>query len=497
MKNFYKRIITFLLLALTVVTFFPEEVYAGQISDTYTYNSKDEAVPSQNIYQVKQFLINFGEEYGHLNQPQDIFVDNNDHIYILDSGNRRVLILDDTYKVIKEITEFTDNGETITLGKGASGIFFREDNQALYIADTKNDRILVSDLDGEVIRIYEKPVSVLLDPNMAYAPVKVVVDDMGFMYVISQRVNTGAIMVDEDNNFWGFYGTNEIKQTAEVILEYTWRKFLTEKQKEDLVVSFQPVQFNNLFWSDDSFMYVVSPENEQLKASVSKLNTIGKTIFPEEAVFGVRTKSLEEEAVNFIDITVDDDNFFTIIDQKSGKLYHYDEECNLIAAFGGLGYQKGRFTMPVALETNSKKDLLILDSAKATVTIMEKTDYGRLIAEALVLHNQGLYVEAIEKWEEVILMNANYIQAYGGMGKAFMQLEKYEQALEYFEIAGDQENYSKAKTKIREVWIRDNFVFIGAFVVAVVAGILFFDTLKKYITSLYRFCTDRKVGMRK
>ena len=57
---------------------------------------------------------------------------------------------DENYKCIKELVEFKYNEEVLTLAEGAEGLYFRESNQLLYIADTENNRILVSDLEGNV-----------------------------------------------------------------------------------------------------------------------------------------------------------------------------------------------------------------------------------------------------------------------------------------------------------------------------------------------------------
>lgn len=487
--KYMKKLIVFLVIVVLSAGICSNNAHAYQIDKAYTYNKQGDTVASPNVYQVKQIIDGAIEEFGRLSNPEDIYVDDQDYIYILDSGNCRVVILDNEYNYVKELKEFSYKGEPTTLASGASGIFFREATQSLYIADTKNDRILMSDLDGEISRIYDKPVSSLLDETITYKPKKLVVDNMGTLYVVSENVNTGAIMVDEENNFLGFYGTNEIKQTAKVIVEYMWRRFLTEEQQRFLVQSFQPVQFNNIFWSSNRFIYAVSPENEELETSVSRLNVQGENTFPSDAVFGIQgDESLDslKTQTSFVDITVNDDKFFTVIDTISGKLYYYDEECNLIAAFGGKGYQKGLFTQPSALETNSMRDLMVLDKVKGTITVMEQSYYGTLISDASSLHNQGLYLEALEKWEEVLLMNANCHLAYTGLGKAYMNLEDYHSALYYFELAGDQENYSKAKGEIREEWLHENFVLLAVMLVIIVVAILLFDQVKKCLVVGYR-----------
>ena len=242
-----RRIGSLLLALVLVLTSSALAVSAAQPDRTYTYE-ENKPVPATNAYQVKIIIDESVMGTKALKNPRDIFVDNEDRVFILDAGNARVLVLDKNYRCIKELSQFIYKDEVLTLSEGAQGLFFRETNQMLYIADTDNDRILVSDLEGNVSRVYTKPVGELLDPTLAYNPKKIIVDNMGIMYVTSGNVNTGALMVDSANNFLGFYGTNKLKMTAAMQMEFFWRSILSADANAQSGVTFQPVEFNNLFW---------------------------------------------------------------------------------------------------------------------------------------------------------------------------------------------------------------------------------------------------------
>lgn len=137
---------------------------------------------------------------------QDLFVDSDGNLYLLDSGNARVLLLDQSFAFVKELSAFRWQGEELTLSPGAEGIFYQEATGLLYIADTASDRIVVSDLEGTVRDVYEKPVSSLLEEGVPFAPKKLIVDNTGMLYVLSKNVNTGALLIDQDHRFLGFYG---------------------------------------------------------------------------------------------------------------------------------------------------------------------------------------------------------------------------------------------------------------------------------------------------
>ena len=137
-----KKKVLSLILALTIVLCLPWQVIqvsAYQPDKAFIYDSDDietnKAVPSTNAYRVE--LIASEQVMGctRMNAPTSLFVDDAGRIFVLDSGNCRVLVLDETFRCIKELSEFTYKGEVLTLAKGAQDIFFRESNQKLYIAD--------------------------------------------------------------------------------------------------------------------------------------------------------------------------------------------------------------------------------------------------------------------------------------------------------------------------------------------------------------------------
>ena len=438
----------------------PVQAQAIQPDTAYTYNNDNEAVPSTNAFQVKVILDGDSLACGGFSGGQDIFVDSEDQVYLLDSGKRRVIWFDENYELVKVIDTFTWNGEPYTLANGALGIFFHEPSKSLYIADTQNNRIIVCDRDGVISKVYEKPESKLLDNGLPYAPRKIIVDNMGIMYVLSQNINTGALLIDKNNNFLTFYGVNEIKETTKVVLEYKLRRFMTEEQRSQSENSFQPTELTNLYWTSDRFVYAVSPVSETIETPVVKLNAVGDNVLTGDYYADLSVNEglkTPKSTPIFADITADSEGVFTILDTKSGKLYQYDSSCNLLAIFGGLGTQQGLFSSPTAIECNSRNEILVLDSSKNTITVMEQTYYGQKIREALFLYNDGQYEAALEPWFEVLRMNANYSMAYVGIGKAYMSMEDYAQAKYYFRLADDKENFALAKEALREVTMRKHF----------------------------------------
>ncbi len=486
-----KKIITSGLLAVLILIGSSMPTAALQPDRAYNYTTDNQPVASPNLYEVEKVIYGNHLGCGDFKEPRDFFVDKNNHLYILDSENARIVILDEKYQLIKTLDTFnTANGEVHTISYGAEGLFYQESTGLLYVADTYNDRLLISDLDGNIRHLYTMPQTDLIEAYVSYQPSKVIVDNNGNIYVLSKNINTGAVMTDSNNNFIGFYGTNKIKASFTVQMEKMWRKLLGDQDNESADYSFQPVQYNNLFWGSDRFIYAVSTKNEYLTSEVSKLNAVGDSVLSSSAVFGDPNLGSEEFST-IVDIAVSENGLFTILDQYNCKLYTYDSDSNLLGAFGAPGEQEGLFEIPTAISYNMEGDLLVLDAEKGNITVFSPTYYQTRVEEAITLFHDGLYEESIEPWNDVLRMNVNFRLAYVGIGKANMMLGDYETAMENFKLGNNSAYYSDAQKELRDMSLKENFSIIAVIVAILAIALMFIDKLIPLFKKIFKF---RKKG---
>lgn len=455
-KNF-KTIKCCLLLAIAIMFSFNTALAEAPYL-SYTYDSWDRPVETSIPYTVE------GVYYGHdfsdqkLNNPRDLFVDSKDNIYILDAGNNRVLVLDSAFNLKRQLRPY-DMDKNEMQFTDAGSIFVNDRGQIL-ITDSGAQLVYIFSRDLVLEGQIGSPDSGLLPPDFYYRPVNVLQDSGGITYVISEGCYSGALQFDTDYSFLGFYGSERIVATGEVIADYFWKQILSSKQSEGLK-RIVPVEFTSFDIDEQDFIYTIRRGQDTVSGEVRKLNALGQNILP-DAVFGdIGLDKL------LLDICVDDQGFISIIDGKSGRLFQYDQEGNLLYVFGGQGSQAGTFKSPTAIATIGGR-LMVLDKDNASITVFKPTDFALNIRKALLLHHDGKYSEAMEPWNFVLDRDVNYRLANIGIGKAYEGLEDYKSAMYHYRLGHEKDRYSGAFGKYRTSLIRDNFLLFFLAVIAIV-----------------------------
>ena len=463
------------LLSILILLMVPMTAYAEDTSYTYIYDYWGDVQDGPDLYSVcKVFTSSDLKLDVKMKNPQSIYC-YHDYIYICDSGNNRIIELKrvgtENMEVLRTIDSF-QGGTGPTTFSNPTDIAISEEGE-FFIADQGNQRIVKLDKDLNYMMEFVKPVDNTLDPELACQPKKLVIDTAGRVYCIATGINKGLVKYENDGTFSGFIGATPVDFDW---TDYVWKKLATQAQRARME-SFVPTEYDNLYMDKEGFIYVVTgaPEDADLKTgeadAVRKLNLMGNDILVRNGEWNIIGDLYMGNAGGYdghsylADVTVLDNDIYVCLDKNRGRVFGYDDQGNMVFAFGGAGNMDGYFRGPVSIE-HSGYDLMILDPLDGAVTLMIPTEYGKLVYQAIDQFDQGDYTASGESWEQVIKYNGNYDLAYIGIGRSLLRQERYREAMDYFELKYDDENYSKAYKQYRKEWVEEHIVVIVIVILA-------------------------------
>jgi len=484
-----KKISSILLLALAAVMLFGAiPTSASEPYDTYTYSIDGEPLSSPTAYRAENVIdaldmkIDRVSSVTGLSAANDVVSDDDANIYIADTGNNRIVVLDKYYSAKAEIKTYTDEyGATQTLNH-PKGVFVATDinsvtsekTRYVYVCDTDNYRIVVfkEAADGSFVheRTIEKPETPLLTTD-AFKPSAIAVDLYGRIFVVSQACYEGVIVMSSEGDFTGFIGVQSVTYS---LIDMIWRRFQTAEQRATATKNLAD-PYNNITVDEDGFVYVTtSPDSLDGKSQqyssitsksastspVKKLNSAGKEIMKRNGFFDpggeVDVRGGEEVSV-IIDVAVGKEGSWTLLDKSRSRTFTYDQNGNLLFAFGDTGEQAGNISNGKAVSMayqniDGTYYLLILDNdtSGCRITIYTPTPYYDTIISALKNHNDHNYSESIFYWQDVLTQNNNFDLAYIGIGKALFNQGKYEEAQAMLKSAYETDYHDKAFAEIRK-----------------------------------------------
>ena len=489
-------------------------VSAGAPYQTYTYSINGTALHSPDAYtpakSIDSAYMGLDDEavlkkyYSGLDatalaakktisNPSDIEVDDELNVYIADTDNNRIVVLDRYYKLKFIIETFTNDQGVPDKLAAPQGVFITSDKVVgtehregrIFVCDTNNNRILTFDREGNFLSVIPQPESELFDEGAVYKPVAVAVDQYDRLYVVSSTTYQGIIVMTDEGDFTGFVGAQKVVISA---WDTIWRRFQTDEQRE-LSQTYVSTEFNNIALFGD-FIYVTTSSIDENKvqsaitgkstsgdyAPVKMLNAAGTEImrrngfYPpsgevdmtkvkvSDTIFGVST---------IVDVAPGPEKTWSIIDQKRSKVFTYDYDGNLLFAFGDTGRQLGNISSKgLAGVVYQGDNMLLLDRTAKSFTVYERTEYGDILINALRNQNERRYDKAIDDWMEILKRNSNFDAAYIGIGNALYRSNQLEEALEYYKSAYDTANYSVAYKDLRKEWLSKFILLIPVGVVA-------------------------------
>jgi sugar lactone lactonase YvrE len=458
LKNRFKRIIKSVLplvLAGMVMGTNAITAIADAPYKTYTVDGYGSITETQTAYLPYETITKIGEET--LVTPTDFCLVNDEFIYILDSGNKRVVVSDLNSELV------TTFGEGTLVGP--KGIYVTSD-RITYVADRDAGAIFVFDKEGQLTQTYTKPKEAMYGETLDFLPLKVVVNKSGTIYAVCESNTNGIVQISpvEGGTFLGYFGTNATKAG---IWNIIWRALLTDAQRAKMQSNI-PSTPDNMAIDDKGVIYTITrgEKNDTLK----RLNIAGVNM----------TKTSDYPDIPVAVASGNHDNAFVVT--QTGFIYEYNNEGDLLFMFGGSDDGKQRIglsTKAEAIQIGLDDKIYVLDSEKAQIQVFEPTEFTAYLHNALYLFSKGRYEESKEPLNKVLEMNNLFTYANMAMGKALYKEGDYKGALEYARIAKDKESYSDAFWEIRNVWLKKNLTWIAIVILVIVACVTVVKLLDK------------------
>lgn len=444
-------------------------------SYVYDFDQEKVKVPAPYIYER---IIDFKEMgIGGLSAPEDMYISDDGNIYLLDSGNKRIVVIDKNFNLVKIIDGFINNGKEDGFN-GPEGIFVTEDNH-IYVADTQNERIIHLDSEGQFIREIGPPrsdVEGVIPQSYIYRPKRIGVDPVGRIYVVVKNRYEGLVSFDSAGEFMGFMGAPKVTPS---ISEIIWRAISTKAQKERRI-RFIPTLFTSIDVDPKGFLYttIASSDRDDL---IRRLNLAGDDVLRREGFIApkgdiVDTSDDSVVPTTFIDIKGYQYGTYSALDGINGKIFTYDVDGNLLYVFGTKGTQRGTFNNPVALEIYNNH-IFVLDKGLNQLIVFKPTAFATYILSALEYYNLGLFEESTEMWQQVLKLNNHYELAYRWIANALVRENRFKEAMEYYRLANYREGYSEAFKYFRQEYVKENFIYV--FIALVILLVIAFLYLHK------------------
>lgn len=424
----------------------------------YILDTDNTHIPTPLTHKVKGFVTELSEKVGAFSEPNDLYIGDDDCIYVADTGNNRIVKLDKNGKLLNT---FDDGGKL----NGPKGIYVDKDGD-MYISDTMNERIVHLDKNGKYIEEFTKPESALLDADMDFQIGRIAISKQGYLYTVRGQY---FMEIDAENEFKGFVGTNKVGFSLKALFI---RMFASKEQKAQLLNA-EPPSYNSFDIGDDGLVYATLG-GDVTSGQIQIINMVEKNIYPVlqygEPLFNDHTGGINHP--QFIDIAVGDGTLIYALEQYSKCIYVYDGNGQLIAVFGGEGNVKGRFQTPQAIDINSKGEIFVLDKQTGAIHHFEPTLFMDDVTQALRLYDAGEYTASAELWQKVLDTDANYTVANRGHANCLYKFGDYEAAMELYRLAEDTAGYGKAFSEYRHAIFRQHFFLIVAAIALIATAIL-------------------------
>lgn len=458
-------------------------VSAAEPYDNYVYDSNETPQQEPQAYIPERVVTGGDVGTVEFNSPKDLFVTEDGRVYVADTGNDRIVVMNGLTGLDRIVDGFM-NGDTAETFKAPQGIFVTKDG-ALYVADTGNNRVVHLNAEGELVAIHGAPTSSLYSDQYAFEPIKLVVDSADRMYVVSLNSSQGIIELDAKGEFMAYFGaittTPSLGQILRRMLPFD---FLKDSSELNIPTEYSSVAIDSL---DMVYGTVGIIDGEDFDSSqfIHRLNPSGVDILKRNGInppMGDVQLQYDEDSDTMLtsylcDVAVRPYGIYSVLDQRFGRVFTYSSDGELMYIFGGKGDSMGQVSIPSALEILGEQ-YLVLDSQLNQIVVYKATLYGDCINTAIASYYNKEYDLAGEKWNEALSYTSKSSLVYNGVADSAYKSGDYERAMYYYELAQNREGYSKAFKYVRQKVIDDNFTWIFILIVVLILSVIVWSVIK-------------------
>lgn len=464
-----KKIIATLLLIISAVTLIGTHKAAA---DSYTYSIWSEPVSAPDAYEWERTVR--AEDLGidAITAISDVYYKNG-HIFIAMNG--KIVITDEEFNTETVITEYKKGSETVPIS-APKCIFVTADNE-IYITEEAKGLIVQLTMDGKLVREIGDP-HIKSIQNITYAPTKVVVDNIGRIYVKAKSVYEGIIELDPYGNYSRFIGANEVAPSL-------WDRFKRLISTEEQIAQMQlwlPTDYSDITLDPEGYIFATVRDNSA-PISVKKLNSAGTNVINVYEYIALPAGDYKRAGgtnSTLTNIAVSADGRFALLDANMARVFVYSSDGLLLYVVGGSGKQNGQLNSPVDLTFMGDR-IIVADLVTCSLEIFKPTEYGKLINTALYWQSRYDYEQSGKYWQQVYDINSSLIAANMGLGLSELRAGEYEKAMVNFERTGERKSWSAAFERVREKWLEDH---LGTAIIVIILIIIAIEVLKRVIRKL-------------
>lgn len=475
LKRFVALAATLLLLPSTIVSAEPADG-KDVAYDAYTYDYYRNVKECPAAFTLERTIT--GDSLGvAVSSIDDVSTSEDGRIFIVDSVESRLNILDDGGNLLQSIKVIRNEAGKIALDESGNqmvltnpeGLWVHERENELYVADTGAGRIIVLHLDTYALkRVINTPEN--LSGDTVFKPSKLTVDNANRIYIVIQSSYEGIVELTSEGEFSGYYGVNAPRVS---FADYFWKSISSDEQKSKLSKTYAPA-FNNIALDGEGFVMAVTYDSSAVDA-VFRLNSKGQNVLREVPNLPVRGDTWflhsNETRTQFVDIAVTDYGTYACLDRTKGRVFLYNFDGELLNVFGSTGNLKGEYKVPSAISWLGDK-LVTTDKTLKCVYILAPTEFGLAALEGNESYYYGKWDEALVSFQKAVDLNANYEVAYSSIGKNYLMKDDFETAMYYFKLGNNREFYSKAYNGYRSEWIESHFGIIMTLMIIFVGSVI-------------------------